>query len=140
MAFDVEGARKAGYNDEEIANFLGKQSNFDVLGATKAGYGYGDIVKHLVSQPPKTEATPATPVVAAPTQKQVAEPEEGDFMRGLGNLPGQFQETFGAAKALAGVLTKSKDLVQSGLESMEEGKFRQTSKESDSFTDSGMFG
>ena len=40
MAFDVEGARKAGYNDEEIANFLGKQSNFDVLGANKAGYGY----------------------------------------------------------------------------------------------------
>ena len=132
MAFDVEGARKAGYNDEEIANFLGKQSNFDVLGANKAGYGYGDIVKHLVSQPPKTEAKPAVP---APAQKQIAEPEEGDFMRGLGNLPGQFQETFGAAKALAGVLTKSKDLVQSGLESMEEGKFRQTSKQSDSFTE-----
>jgi hypothetical protein len=135
MAFDVEGARKAGYNDEEIANFLGKQSNFDVLGATKAGYGYGDIVKHLVSQPPKTEAKPAAPVTPAPAQKQIAEPEEGDFMRGLGNLPGQFQETFGAAKALAGVLTKSKDLVQSGLESMEEGKFRQTSKQSDSFTE-----
>ena len=135
MAFDVEGARKAGYNDEEIANFLGKQSNFDVLGANKAGYGYGDIVKHLVSQPPKTEAKPAAPVTPAPAQKQVAEPEEGDFMRGLGNLPGQFQETFGAAKALAGVLTKSKDLVQSGLESMEEGKFRQTSKQSDSFTE-----
>jgi len=132
MAFDVEGARKAGYNDEEIANFLGKQSNFDVLGANKAGYGYGDIVKHLVSQPSKTEAKPAVP---APAQKQVAEPEEGDFMRGLGNLPGQFQETFGAAKALAGVLTKSKDLIQSGLESMEEGKFRQTSKQSDSFTE-----
>jgi hypothetical protein len=135
MAFDVEGARKAGYNDEEIANFLGKQSNFDVLGATKAGYGYGDIVKHLVSQPPKTEAKPAAPVTPAPTQKQIAEPEEGDFMRGLGNLPGQIQETYGGAKTLAGVLLKSKDLIQSGLESMEEGKFRQTSKESDSFTE-----
>ena len=132
MAFDVEGARKAGYNDEEIANFLGKQSNFDVLGANKAGYGYGDIVKHLVSQPPKTEAKPAVP---APAQKQVAEPEEGDFMRGLGNLPGQLQETYGGAKTLVGVLTKSKDLIQSGLESMEEGKFKQTSKQSDSFTE-----
>jgi len=135
MAFDVEGARKAGYNDEEIANFLGKQSNFDVLGANKAGYGYGDIVKHLVSQPPKTEAKPAAPVTPAPAQKQVTEPEEGDFMRGLGNLPGQIQETYGGAKTLAGVLLKSKDLIQSGLESMEEGKFRQTSKESDSFTE-----
>jgi hypothetical protein len=134
MAFDVEGARKAGYNDEEIANFLGKQSNFDVLGANKAGYGYGDIVKHLVSQPPKTEAKPAAPVTPAPAQKQIAEPEEGDFMRGLGNLPGQIQETYGGAKTLAGVLLKSKDLIQSGLETMEEGKFRQTSKESDSFT------
>jgi hypothetical protein len=135
MAFDVDGARKAGYNDEEIANFLGKQSNFDVLGANKAGYGYGDIVKHLVSQPPKTEVKPAAPVTPAPAQKQVAEPEEGDFMRGLGNLPGQLQETYGGAKTLAGVLLKSKDLIQSGLESMEEGKFRQTSKESDSFTE-----
>jgi hypothetical protein len=132
MAFDVEGARKAGYNDEEIANFLGGQSNFDVLGANKAGYGYGDIVKHLISQPPKTEAKPAAP---APAQKQVAGPEEGDFMRGLGNLPGQLQETYGGAKTLAGVLLKSKDLIQSGLESMEEGKFKQTSKQSDSFTE-----
>jgi hypothetical protein len=132
MAFDVEGARKAGYKDEEIADFLGKQSNFDVLGATKAGYGYGDIIGHLVSQPPKTEAKSAVPV---PAQKQVAEPEEGDFMRGLGNLPGQLQETYGGAKTLIGVLTKSKDLIKSGLESMEEGKFKQTSKQSDSFTE-----
>jgi hypothetical protein len=73
--------------------------------------------------------------MAKQSKKQVAEPEEGDFMRGLGNVPGQFQETWGSAKALAGLLTKSKDLVQSGLESMEEGKQRQTSKESDSFTD-----
>jgi len=135
MAFDVEGARKAGYKDEEIADFLGKQANFDVLGATKAGYGYGDIIKHLVSQPPKTEAKPAAPAPTAAAQKQVAEPEEGDFMRGLGNLPGQLQETYGGAKTLAGVLLKSKDLIQSGLESMEEGKFKQTSKESDSFTE-----
>ena len=56
-------------------------------------------------------------------------------MRGLGNLPGQLQETYGGAKTLIGVLTKSKDLIQSGLESMEEGKFKQTSKQSDSFTE-----
>ena len=135
MAFDVDGARKAGYNDEEIANFLGKQSNFDVLGANKAGYGYGDIINHLVSQPLKTEAKPTAPAPTVPAQKQVAEPEEGDFMRGLGNLPGQLQETYGGAKTLIGVLTKSKDLIKSGLESMEEGKFKQTSKQSDSFTE-----
>ena len=88
-------------------------------------------------------AAPADPT--APTASKVgqgknagipmAEPDEsGNFMRGVGNVPGQFQETWGGAKALAGILTKSKDLVQSGLESMEEGKMRQTGKESDSFT------
>ena len=129
MAFDVEGARKAGYNDEEIAGFLGKQSNFDVLGATKAGYGYGDIINHLAAQPPKAAAKPTAP---APVPE---EDNSSDFMRGVGNVPGSFQETYGGAKALAGLLSGSKDLVKSGLESMEEGKARQTSKESDSFTD-----
>ena len=47
MAFDVEGAKKAGYSDAEIAAHLAQQSNFDVAGAKKAGYSDADIVKHL---------------------------------------------------------------------------------------------
>jgi alkylhydroperoxidase/carboxymuconolactone decarboxylase family protein YurZ len=42
MAFDVEGALKAGYTQEEINQFLSQQPqekpNFDVEGALKAGY------------------------------------------------------------------------------------------------------
>lgn len=127
MAFDVEGARKAGYSDEQIADYLGQQSNFDVSGAAKAGYGYGDIINHLVSKAPKkAEPTPPPPEPEADTGS--------DFLRGLGNVPGQVQETFGAAKALTGVTFGSKELAKSGLETMKAGAAKQTSKETDSFT------
>ena len=33
MAFDVAGAREAGYSDLEIANHLSRGANFDVQGA-----------------------------------------------------------------------------------------------------------
>jgi hypothetical protein len=70
MAFDVEGAKKAGYTDAEIAAHLAQQSNFDVSGAKKAGYSDADIVKHLST----SETTPAPtagagnkPVMRAPS-------------------------------------------------------------------------
>jgi hypothetical protein len=47
MAFDVQAARKAGYSDDEIADFLGSQSKFDVAGARKAGYTAPEIVGFL---------------------------------------------------------------------------------------------
>ena len=72
--------------------------------------------------------------LAKQSAKPVAEEEAGDFWRGVGNVPGQIQETYGAAKTLAGLLVNSKDTIQSGMEHMESGKERQTGKESDSFT------
>ena len=63
MAFDIEGAKSAGYSDAEIANFLGQESKFDVEGAKKAGYSYGEILGHLTApaaQPVKPVATPET--------------------------------------------------------------------------------
>jgi hypothetical protein len=133
MALDIEKARAAGYSDAEIVDFLGKDSTLDINKARQAGYKDSELIQHFTAPP--TEVKPAAPVTPAPAQKQIAEPEAGDFMRGLGNLPGQLQETYGGAKTLIGVLTKSKDLIKSGLESMEEGKFKQTSKQSDSFTE-----
>ena len=47
MTFDVEGARKAGYSDSEIADHLAKESGFDYSGAKKAGYGDSEIISHL---------------------------------------------------------------------------------------------
>ena len=55
MAFDVEGARKAGYSESEIVDFLGQQNNFDVSGARKAGYDNSELLSHLVSAKPKKE-------------------------------------------------------------------------------------
>jgi hypothetical protein len=51
--FDVQGARKAGYTDEEIARHLASESNFDFEGASQAGYSAGDIIKHLTSEAPE---------------------------------------------------------------------------------------
>lgn len=47
MPFDIEGARKSGYSDAEIADHLATQSKFDVAGARAAGYGDTDIIQHL---------------------------------------------------------------------------------------------
>jgi hypothetical protein len=47
MAFDVAGARKAGYSDAEIAEHLAASANFDIKGAKSAGYTDGDIIAHL---------------------------------------------------------------------------------------------
>jgi hypothetical protein len=58
MSFDIEGARKAGYSEGEIADYLGSQNNFDVMGARKSGYADGEIISHLSA--PSTPAQPET--------------------------------------------------------------------------------
>jgi hypothetical protein len=59
VAFDVEGARKAGYSDAEIASYLGAESKFDVGGARKSGYADSEIIAHLAAgeTPPKKPST-----------------------------------------------------------------------------------
>jgi hypothetical protein len=52
MAFDVAAARRAGYSDQEIAEFLGKQQKFDTGAALKAGYSPADLVSHLSADKP----------------------------------------------------------------------------------------
>ncbi|MBP6901035.1 MAG: hypothetical protein KBC73_13150 [Burkholderiaceae bacterium] len=47
MPFDVEGARKAGYSDSEIADFMGRDSGFDAAGARRSGYSDAEIITHL---------------------------------------------------------------------------------------------
>lgn len=51
MPFDVQGARKAGYSDTEIADHLASESKFDAAGARKAGYTDADIIGHLSAAP-----------------------------------------------------------------------------------------
>lgn len=80
MAFDVEGAKKAGYSDAEIADHLAKQSNFDIAGAKKAGYNDAEILQHLT----------AAPETAAPKAREDAIPQG----RKRGGFAAQVGEAF----------------------------------------------
>ena len=56
MAFDVEGARKAGYSDGDIADYLAAKKEFNIAGARKAGYNNSDIITHLVGAKKEPES------------------------------------------------------------------------------------
>jgi hypothetical protein len=56
MAFDVEGARKAGYSDGDIADYLAAKKEFNIAGARKAGYDNSDIITHLVGSKKEPES------------------------------------------------------------------------------------
>ncbi len=56
MAFDIEGARKAGYTDDEIIGHLTATRKFDVEGAKQAGYTENDIIDYLSSAAPAQDA------------------------------------------------------------------------------------
>lgn len=57
-SFDVEGARKEGYSDSQIAEYLAKQSRFNLQGARREGYSDADIVAHLTGTQAKTVEKP----------------------------------------------------------------------------------
>lgn len=66
MAFDIEAAKKAGYSDAEIADFLKKQhANFDVDGAVQAGYSLKEIAARTNKPTPQQPSTPPNPILAA---------------------------------------------------------------------------
>jgi len=68
MAFDVEGARKAGYSDAEIAAHLAQQHSFDLSGAKKSGYSDGEVIAHLASK--AASAAASIPGIADPRTGQ----------------------------------------------------------------------
>lgn len=51
MAFDVEGALRAGYTLPEVVDYLGQQKKFDVTGARQAGYNDSELIQHLMGAP-----------------------------------------------------------------------------------------
>lgn len=61
--FDIEAARKSGYTDDDIADFLAKKHNFNLDGAKKAGYTADQIVGTLASKDAQTplETKPVQP-------------------------------------------------------------------------------
>jgi hypothetical protein len=134
MAFDVEGARKAGYSDSEITDFLGRENKFDVNAARKAGYSDSELLQHFRNAQPITAPKQEGPKVLP------ASDTSSNFVRGASNYFPQLQELGGAAEALGGVALHKlgatdtgKSLIESGLKTMESGKAKQVSKESDDF-------
>lgn len=56
MRFDVAGARRAGYSDEEIAQFLARERGFDFDGARKSGYSGSEVLDFLTARAPAAAA------------------------------------------------------------------------------------
>ena len=50
MAFDIEGALKAGYSKAEVADFLVAEKKFDAGAARESGYSDDEIISHLNSK------------------------------------------------------------------------------------------
>ena len=58
-SFDVEGARKAGYSEAEIADHMAQSSGFDAAGARKAGYTDAEIITHVRAPVQSSSAAPS---------------------------------------------------------------------------------
>ncbi|MDP1542410.1 MAG: hypothetical protein Q8L99_04595 [Polycyclovorans sp.] len=105
MEFDVEGARKAGYSDGEIAEHLSKNRKFDSDGARKAGYSDSEIVSHL-TQAPMTQAAPpssqAPPPEATAAAADEASPNAGSVAERMAF--GAFEPAVGGAQFVANAL------------------------------------
>lgn len=61
MSFDLEGARRAGYSDAEIADFLAQRKGFDAAGARQAGYNDQELVDYLLRLPEAPEDSAVEP-------------------------------------------------------------------------------
>jgi len=95
--FDVEGARRAGYTDAEIADFLAGEDAFDTAAARAAGYTDAEIIRHLSgpSTPVKKPRTGAdqyagitTGVLAPYATAALVGGAAGAPFAGIGSIPG----------------------------------------------------
>ena len=77
--FDVDGARKAGYSDDEILQHLTQTRNFNVNGALQSGYSKPEIINYLAGAPATVPASTGGP--AAPNDYLT---KTEDFIHGFG--------------------------------------------------------
>lgn len=110
MAFDVEGARKAGYSDAEIADHLAAQSNFNTKGARDAGYTDAELIQHLSAPAKAAPAPPAKPKGLGDRIKAMA-------TEGVNNLSNEAKHPLDAIGHLAiGVGKGAMDMVDGGAQ------------------------
>src|SRR5262249_21709176 len=119
--FDVDGARKAGYSDDQILMHLRGQvgTSFDVDGALKAGYSKSDVIGELSKISPQK----ASPLPAGTFQMRkggpVVKPGMGVEQQEQGQtivpIPG---ETFGDTmnRAIAAGKTMPPEQIQQNME------------------------
>lgn len=88
-AFDVEGARKAGYTDAEITDHLASQKKYNLKQARSAGYTDSEILAHLAGTPQPAPALIArdTPGIAE-TIVLGAGKKWGDIIDGIAQIAG----------------------------------------------------
>jgi hypothetical protein len=91
MAFDVDGAKQAGYSDAEIADHLAGTSKFDAEGARKAGYSDQEIISRLAAPHPSAPATESgeTPTVTQPPGPAPAASPSWDRQGALADVGGR---------------------------------------------------
>jgi hypothetical protein len=82
--FDVQAARKAGYSDAEIADYLATQRGFDVGAARQSGYKDAEILAHL--SPPQSPGAAAGAL--AGTAGGYLGTQAARTVGGLASLPG----------------------------------------------------
>jgi hypothetical protein len=107
MAFDIEGAKAAGYSAGEIADFLGAENKFDTTAARNAGYSDDELIQHLSGGQPSAEETDAQ--IAARARGELV-PEDEGYFAGLG------QAAAGASKSTAGGIMQLAGSEESGRE------------------------
>lgn len=88
--FDVEGARKEGYSDDEILDHLvaATGQKFDLQGALKEGYAKPEIIDQLARGNPEQQPTPPAPTIKSSGNVI------GDVFQGIGS--GVFSSAVGA--------------------------------------------
>lgn len=78
MAYDVEGARKAGLSDAEINNYLASKYKYNLAGAREAGVPDAEILTHLLAkEKPKAATAPVSgsvPILSPEEVTTQAEP------------------------------------------------------------------
>ena len=110
MALDIEKARKAGYSDAELVDFLGKDSTLDINKARQAGYKDSELLQHL-SAPAPAKAKPAAPTPPPsdetfPLLRQVADVPlkvGAGVVTGVRMIADAFGADTGVGKTLRGV-------------------------------------
>lgn len=133
MAFDVAGALRAGYSQEEIAEYLGKQRGFNVRGALEAGYSPVELIDYLSKPKPKT-AGPRSIAQRPVEEETLLEkiPVVGSALAGAADVPVKF------AQGLAATGQSVTDLFGAG--NIASQKLKQAQKYLDNLTSSASRG